>query len=437
MTNPPTTSAHNSDNKSKIFYGWWIVSAGFSIQFLIGSLFMHSFTAFFPFLESQFGWSRTVLSGAFAFSRAESGLLGPLQGWMIEKFGTQAMGALGMAIFGTGFILFSQVDSIFGYYATFFIMAAGSSIAGHLTVSTAVINWFIRKRGIAVGIMSTGFAIGGLVVPMIALSLTSLGWRATALWGGFLIISIGVPISAVLRREPERYGYAPDGDKLEVKENENTSSSNDSGKYLVGFTVWEAMRTRSFWLLSFGHALSLMTVGAVSLHLVPHIIDTLGLSVTAASSAVAIVTIFNISGQLSGGFLGDRYSKRYIAAIGALMHAIALVILANATSMSQIYAFAVLHGSAWGLRGPIMSTIRADYFGRAYFPTIMGFSSLVVMIGMTFGPLFAGIMSDVFGNYRIGFMVIAALAALGSAFFVASTQPGLPKRLLDMNADIR
>ena len=142
-------------------------------------------------------------------------------------------------------------------------------------------------------------------------------------------------------------------------------------------------------------------------------------------------------GLLSGGFLGDRYSKRYIAAIAALMHAVALIILANATSLTQVYAFAILHGTAWGLRGPIMSTIRADYFGRAYFPTIMGFSSLVVMIGMTFGPLFAGIMSDIFGNYRIGFMVIAGLAALGGAFFAASTQPKLPKRLSDINADIR
>ncbi|MBH42349.1 MAG: hypothetical protein CL787_02325 [Chloroflexi bacterium] len=434
MTKAPPTTAHK---KSRIFYGWWIVSAGFSIQFLIGSLYMHSFTAFFPFLESQFGWSRTILSGAFAFSRAESGLLGPLQGWMIEKFGTRAMGGLGMAIYGIGFIIFSQVNSIFGYYTAFFIMAAGSSIAGHLTVSTAAINWFIRRRGIAMGIMNTGFAIGGLVVPIVALSLISLGWRTTALCSGFLIICIGIPISGILRNEPEQYGYAPDGDEPANPDDGLSGPTNDSKSHLIGFTVREAMRTRSFWLLNFGHAVSLMTVGAVSLHLVPHIIDTLGLSVTTASSAVAIVTISNMVGLLSGGFLGDRYSKRYIAAIAALMHAVALIILANATSLTQVYAFAILHGTAWGLRGPIMSTIRADYFGRAYFPTIMGFSSLVVMIGMTFGPLFAGIMSDIFGNYRIGFMVIAGLAALGGAFFAASTQPKLPKRLSDINADIR
>ena len=133
MTKPRPTTAHK---KSRIFYGWWIVSAGFSIQFLIGSLYMHSFTAFFQFLESQFGWSRTILSGAFAFSRAESGLLGPLQGWMIEKFGTRAMGGLGLARYGIGVILFSQVDSIFGYYTAFFIMAAGSIKTPHILMNS-------------------------------------------------------------------------------------------------------------------------------------------------------------------------------------------------------------------------------------------------------------------------------------------------------------
>ena len=93
------------------------------------------------------------------------------------------------------------------------------------------------------------------------------------------------------------------------------------------------------------------------------------------------MTVFNILGQLGGGFLGDRFSKRMLAALAMLMHSAALLILAYATTMLPVYAFAVLHGTAWGLRGPMMTTIRADYFGRASFATIMGFSSLLVMVG--------------------------------------------------------
>ena len=419
------TSDHKKNTNNKFFYGWYIVSAGFSIQLLIGSLMIHSFTAYFPLLEAQFGWSRATLSGAFALSRAESGLLGPLQGWLIEKYGPRMMAVFGMCLFGIGFILFSQIDSILGYYVTFFLMAAGSSIAGHLTVATAIINWFNRKRGIAVGLGSTGFGLAGILVPLIAWSLTPQGWRDTAFYSGIGIIIVGIPVSLILRRDPEPYGYLPDGDNRS-----EVGTIDNQDQDLTGFTVREAIKTSSFWYLGIGHALSLLTVGAVSLHLVPHVVDSVGLSVTIASTAVAVMTVFFVTGQVVGGFLGDKYSKRWLAAIGTLMHAVALLILAYSTNIIMVYIFSILHGSAWGLRGPIMATIRADYFGRAYFPSIMGFSSLIIMLGMTVGPLFAGYMADVFGDYKLGFIIISALAALGSIFFVLAKPPIMTERQL-------
>jgi len=419
------TSDHKKNTNNKFFYGWYIVSAGFSIQLLIGSLMIHSFTAYFPLLEAQFGWSRATLSGAFALSRAESGLLGPLQGWLIEKYGPRMMAVFGMCLFGIGFILFSQIDSILGYYVTFFLMAAGSSIAGHLTVATAIINWFNRKRGIAVGLSSTGFGLAGILVPLIAWSLTTQGWRDTAFYSGIGIIIVGIPVSLILRRDPEPYGYLPDGDNRS-----EVGTIDNQDQDLTGFTVREAIKTSSFWYLGIGHALSLLTVGAVSLHLVPHVVDSVGLSVTIASTAVAVMTVFFVTGQVVGGFLGDKYSKRWLAAIGTLMHAVALLILAYSTNIIMVYIFSILHGSAWGLRGPIMATIRADYFGRAYFPSIMGFSSLIIMLGMTVGPLFAGYMADVFGDYKLGFIIISALAALGSIFFVLAKPPIMTERQL-------
>ena len=112
-----------------------------------------------------------------------------------------------------------------------------------------------------------------------------------------------------------------------------------------------------------------------------------------------------------------------------IVHGIALFILANATSMIPVYVFAALHGTAWGIRGPMMATIRADYFGRSSYATIMGFSSLVVMLGMTFGPLFAGFMSDIFGGYKTGFIIIAIITGASSCFFFFTKKPALPIRL--------
>ena len=418
-------------NSSRIFYGWWIVSGGFSLQMIVGSLMIHSFTAYFPILQTQFGWSRSLLSGAFALSRAESGILGPLQGWLIDRFGPRIMVRVGMILFGAGFIMFSLTDSVLDYYLTFALMALGSSVAGFLTVATTVVNWFEKRRGVAMGIAMSGFGIGGLLVPAVAWSLTTFGWRETAFFSGVLIMIVGFPIAQIMRQRPEQYGYLPDGATAPVAGSEESQgrTAASGGDEVDGFTAREAMRTPAFWLLGLGHSMALLTVGAVSLHLIPHIMESVGVTITAAAGAVSVMTVFNILGQLGGGFLGDRFSKRMLAALAMLMHSAALLILAYATTMLPVYAFAVLHGTAWGLRGPMMTTIRADYFGRASFATIMGFSSLLVMVGMTGGPLFAGFMADIFDGYRIPFIVIAAITGLGSLFFAVARPPKLPERL--------
>ena len=426
------TTKTKEPRTGRVFYGWWIVSGGFTMQMIVGSLMIHSFTAYFPLLQAQFGWSRALLSGAFALSRAESGLLGPLQGWMIDRFGPRAMVRGGMVIFGAGFIMFSYTDSVLDYYITFLLMALGSSVAGFLTVATTVVNWFEKKRGMAMGIAMSGFGIGGLLVPAVAWSLSSVGWRPTAFVSGVVIIIVGIPLAQLFRQRPEQYGYLPDGAPAPQRglSGESSDYGDATGEDDIGgFTAREAMRTPAFWLLSMGHGMALLTVGAVSLHLVPHIMESVGLSITAASTAVAVMTVFNIIGQVGGGVVSDRFSKRYMAAIAMLAHAVGLIILANATTILPVYLFAMLHGTAWGVRGPLMTTIRADYFGRASFATIMGFSSLVVMLGMTGGPLFAGFMADIFDGYRIPFMIIAAITGLGCFFFAIAGPPKPPTRL--------
>jgi OFA family oxalate/formate antiporter-like MFS transporter len=139
------------------------------------------------------------------------------------------------------------------------------------------------------------------------------------------------------------------------------------------------------------------------------------------------MTAMQATVQDGGGWLGDRYSKRWIAAGCMLAHAIALLLLATATTFRMVLAFAMLHGLAWGLRGPLMAAIRADYFGSLSFGTITGISSLIAMVGMLAGPLVAGVLADRTGCYVPGFSVLAAVAAVGSVFFVMARPPKLPR----------
>ena len=162
-------------------------------------------------------------------------------------------------------------------------------------------------------------------------------------------------------------------------------------------------------------------------HLMVHVTERLGDSLRQGAAVVGLMTVTQVIGQVSGGWAGDRWNKRAIVVGCMAGHAAALLLLASASAFWMVAAFAVLHGLAWGVRGPLMSALRADYFGSASFGTITGLSSMIVMFGMMGGPLVAGILADRTGSYELGFQVLAAFAALGSMFFVLVARPPAPR----------
>ena len=412
------------------FYGWWIVAAGSGVQIMFAGLLMQAFGAYAAVLREEFGWSRALVSGAFALARAESGVLGPLQGWMLDRFGPPAIMRVGLVLFGVGFMLFSQLNSPATFYATFFLIAIGSSLGGPLAITVAIVNWFERRRATALGVSQVGFAIGGLLVPLTVLAMETWGWRWTAFGSGVLIIAAGIPLSFVIRHRPEPYGYTVDGrprDEMRDSVGTNAAAAIPGGD--SDFTAREAMHTRAFWMVSLGHGSALLVVSAVMVHLVLQLTERLHYSLGEAALFVSLLTAMQMAGQLGGASLGDRFEKRVIIVTCMVMHMVGLLLLAFADSLWMVVAFTVLHGLAWGTRGPLMMAIRADYFGRSSYGTIMGFSSIIVMTGMMGGPLLAGFLADRTGNYEAGFTVLALAGGLGSIFFILAKRPEPPARL--------
>ncbi|SVC56847.1 uncharacterized protein METZ01_LOCUS309701, partial [marine metagenome] len=316
----------------------------------------------------------------------------------------------------------STIDSLVTFYLAFIIIAIGSSLGGFLTLFVTVANWFEKHRATALGIATTGVSIGGMIVPLVAYALTTYGWRSTAFASGCIILGFGLPLVPLMRSTPERYGLLPDGvTRLKAEDHNDALATKHEGD----FTAKEAMRTSAFWLISFGHGSALLVVGAVMVHLIPHLVDRLDMTLESAAVVVTVMTATSVFGQVGGGFLGDRMEKRYIAATCMLGHTIALTGIAFASSLSLVYVFALIHGLAWGVRGPLMGAIRADYFGRSSLPTIMGFSSLVTTLGNVAGPVFAGLMADWQGDYEMGFVILALLTGLGAVFFLVTKKPVL------------
>jgi MFS family permease len=409
----------------KLFYGWKMVGAGCGLQFLQAGLLHHAFGGYVAVLQDDRGWSKTALSGAAALQQMEAAILGPLLGWVMDRFGPQGVIRVGVFLFGGGFMLLSQVDTLLEFYAAFILVALGSSLCGFFPLNVALINWFERQRARALSAMSLGLALGGIFVPLVGWSLTTYGWRATAFGSGVLAIVAGFPLALVIRRRPEDYGETVDGTVQPPASAAAVEASVSSSR---DFTAREALRTPAFWLLSLGHGFALFVVHAVAVHAITHLKEGLGYSIAEASLVISLVTMSQMGGVGLGWLIGDRWEKRYIAAGCMLAHAVGLLLLTYATSLTMVVAFAVLHGAAWGLRGPFMQAIRADYFGRSAIGMILGLSFMVIVIGQIGGPMIAGVLADATGDYRLGFTVLALLAGLGSMFFVLAKRPARPLR---------
>jgi MFS family permease len=399
-----------------------MVGAGCGLQFLQGGLLHHAFGGYVAVLQEDRGWNKTELSGAAALQQMEAAVLGPLLGWVMDRFGPQGVVRAGVLAFGAGFMLLSLVETLLQFYAAFVLVALGSSLCGFFPLNVALIHWFERLRARALSAMSLGLALGGIFVPVVGWSLVAYGWRATAFASGVLAIVAGYPLARIIRRRPEDFGETVDG----MAASPATEFHAASNRAARDFTVHEALRTPAFWLLSLGHGFALFVVGAVSVHAIPHMTEALGYTVGAAAMVITLVTICQIGGVMIGWVIGDRYEKRLIAAACMLMHALGLLSLTYASGHGAVIAFAALHGVAWGLRGPFMQAIRADYFGRRAIGMIMGLSFLIIVVGQVGGPMIAGVMADATGNYRAGFTVLAVLAGLGSMFFVLAKRPAPP-----------
>jgi sugar phosphate permease len=410
----------------RLFYGWWMVAAGSGLQCLQAGLMNQSFGAYLAVLQAERGWSKTALSGAAALQQMEAAILGPVLGWFIDRFGPQGMIRAGIVVFGLGLMALSFTDSLPAFYAAFVVIALGSSLCGFFPLNVALINWFERWRARALSSMSLGLALGGMLVPAVAWSLQSFGWRATALASGVIAIVAGLPLAMVMRRRPEDHGETVDG--LAQPKASATATPIVEAAPRRDFTVREALHTSAFWLLSLGHGFALLVVHAVTVHAITHMNQGLGYSVAQASLVFTLLTVCQIGGVAIGWVIGDRYDKRMIAAACMLMHMAGLLLLTYSVALAMVLAFAVLHGVAWGLRGPFMQAIRADYFGRSAIGMILGLSVMIIVVGQVGGPLIAGILADATGDYRAGFTLIALLAGLGSLFFVLARRPEPPQR---------
>ena len=399
-----------------IFYGWWLVGVAAFLLTLMSLTVFQGIGTILVALERQFGWSRTALSGAFSLARVEGAILGPVEGFLVDRIGTRKMVLIGYILMGLGFIWLGQVKTLWEFYASFMIISLGSGLGGWLAIIAMVNNWFTRQRTFAMASAMSGIHFGGLLVPLLALGIETFEFRGAAtIIGVFLLIVVG-PAAKVIRNRPEDINLQPDGDSERLSESALTEDEEPD------FTARQALRTPVFWILTIMQVASSIAIVTLALHLVPKLTD-MGMTLSGAGTVVLTYTIVALPSQFLSGYFADRLPKTLMIAIFLAIQGIAITIIAFADTVLLAYIFAVLYGIGFGGRNPLTTAIRGEYFGRKAFATIMGISQFPMNIGMIGAPLFAGYMFDTTNSYVIPFSVFAILTFFGAFLMLFVKKP--------------
>lgn len=413
-------------NPARLFYGWWIVIAGAVGFTLATGLGFHGINVFFPALVNEFGWSRTAISGAFALARVETGIMGPIEGFLTDRLGPRRVMLIGVPLMALGFIALSYVNSLLLFYLVFILgIAFGSGIGFSMPISAAVANWFHRKRGKAFGFMWTGHGFGGALVPLLGLIIVTWGWRVAATVAGLAVLVIGIPVALLMRHRPEDYGYLPDGEpprERPLPRREADTKPGNPAPEEQEFTPREALKTPSFWLIAFSVALRQVVTAGVSVHFVILLVDK-GLPQTLAAGLFGSMAFMTVPGRLGLAWLGDFLDKRLIMTVSMGIMGISVFFMSWAPGLAWFVPFMLIFAFVWGGLSALPLPLRAEYFGRRNFATIQGLMAPISTAGLMSGPLIAGRSYDLTNSYALAFNTFIIASLVGMVLIFAARRP--------------
>lgn len=397
---------------------WWLVILGCLTHATNTGFAYFGLSAFFPAFEKEFGWSRTAISGAFSLARIESGLLGPIEGYFIDRVGPRRVMYFGICLCVAGFVALSFVNSLPMLYVAIVVgIVLGSSLGYHMPISLLIARLFRERRSLAFGIFRSGPGISGVLVPFVGWIIGVWGWRTAALVSGAMLLLVGLPVAYAINRIAQQEEAAR---LANADARHGPASSHDA--FEPQFTLTEVLRLRAFWLLSVAMALRHMVTEGVSVHFVILLVDR-GWSMETASTLLGVSAFIGVPARLGSGWLGDLVDKRKLV-MGLLLALSGSVVFMGISGHAVLFTTCmIIYSLAYGGLAAIQEPIRADYFGTKAFATIQGVSRTITTIGTFMGPLIAGYVHDRTKSYAIAFGIFAGSALLSTVCMFFARKP--------------
>lgn len=397
-------SGPNPDTKEGLRYYGWVVAVVCCALITITYGIRISFGVFFEPLEQEFGWTRALTSSIFSVYMLVGSLFTIVCGWATDRYRARTIYIITGSLAFLGLLLTSRATELwqlFVYYS--FLVAMGTGPTYIIGMST-VTKWFVKRRGLAIAIVTSGVGLGSIVlVPIAAYFTAQWGWRTAYLAIGIIVIVSTIPLALLLKRNPRLATSLP---KVPEPETIERAGAVRPGGKPGDFSVFEAVRTRTFLLIIsmwFSYAFCLFTI---TTHIVRHGID-LGIDPVQAASVVSVSGFANIPVRITMGLISDRFGKKKAILFCTSLMLFSMVWLTQSTSLWMLYVFAIAFGAAYGGLAPPTSALIGDSFGTRNIGAIFGALEIGWVAGGAAGPALAGYIFDATGSYHLAFWLLA------------------------------
>lgn len=409
-------SETSQPGKTRVFYGWIVLSGALLAQILAAGSFTHSFGVFFPEITAEFGWSRASLSLGFSLGIMAYGFLSPLWGVLVTRFGPRKSIIAGNFLAAIGVAGLSLVQEIWQVYILYITIGLGIGLAGFVATTTLANNWFIKKIPLVMGFVAAAGGLSGFIFPPFTTALiSSIGWRfswlvlAGLMLAGAVILGGGI----MVRNRPEEKGEVPDGnaDRGFMSAGSSSELSQPSTSE-TRLKLSNILRIPSFWSIGTFAAASGCAIGTMTTHQVAYLQD-LGFSPMVASTTLSVWAILSVISSIVFGILALRYSLRVMTSIAFIVQIIAMIILLTSRDLSWLYVYSALIGVSIGALVAALPTYVGVYFGRTHYAQIVGLIFTLHILAFSIGGPLGGIIFDITNSYTPAFIIVAAFSTLG------------------------
>lgn len=417
-----------SSMNSKKFYGWKLVAVFFAVYFLNGTFPFYGGVVINSFMATEMGLDRSTLGLGFSIFTIMYGISSPLVGSLVTKIGARKTLLYGCAVLMTGTLLMAFAVNTAWHYNLYFgvIIGIGVGMSGVVPILSSLSFWFKFRKATATAIVLSASGISALIsAPLLAIIIGFTGdWRF-----GWMTVTVTVIITSIIVAfgaidSPETIDQHPDGIDPQTPANDSTTKAQLTRVYQsqVSWSVSEAFRSRSWWLLVLGSFAFLVPFNIAMGHGVVHLLD-LGYSHKLASFSIGLIAVGSIGGRLLGGWLGDRIEPRFIWSAALVAMFVAAFLLKNASSGTMVYAYAAMMGIGMGASLVCMITLASNYFGTAAYPKIIGWLLSISTVLAAISPIITGVIYDRYGSYETAFYGAMVITILGALFMPFATPP--------------